>query len=585
MTQCNTETPSPEKSLPARPRLFPAVLLSALLMTMAFPPVDWGWLAWVGLAPLFWALPRARRPRHAFALGYLFGITHWGATIYWIGTTVAAWTHSPVGWVAWILLTLIKSLWFGLFGVLAWWIGRRAVGSVRSRAYVRPAAIAAAWTLVEWLRGQSSIAMPWSLSGYTQYRYLPLIQAADLAGFYLVTFALAYVCAAIAEVNGSTGQRVNGSMGQRVNGSMGQRVNGSMGQRVNGSMGQWVNGSMGQPAVAVSPHRLIPSSPQSPKSPLPPFFPSSLLPLLPAFLLPGFLLIYGVAALHRSYDGAPLRLALMQPNIASRRSDSYALQQDLERYRRMASRVPAGSVDLVVWPESTVGEFLDEPSAQKEFAKLARQTGAFQLLGSGAVDEKGGVYNSAMLIAPDGRYADRYDKNWLVPMGEWVVMRPLLQHFDSVFHFPPDTVAGVQDRVMRAGQARLCVLICYESVFPIVSRTRSRAGSNLLIGITNDSWAGESSELQQHIAMVAFRAVENRRWLGSSATTGITGIIDPTGRIDALPPYREDVYLGTVRLRDEITFYTRFGDWFVACCGMGVAAVLFAGKRRPTAER
>src|SRR5579872_4294493 len=84
------------------PRLFPAILLSALLMTLAFPPVDAGWIAWVALAPLFAALLRARRPLHAFALGYLFGLTHWGATITWIGTTVANWTHSPIGWVGWV---------------------------------------------------------------------------------------------------------------------------------------------------------------------------------------------------------------------------------------------------------------------------------------------------------------------------------------------------------------------------------------------------------------------------------------------------------------------------------------------------
>jgi apolipoprotein N-acyltransferase len=189
-----------------------------------------------------------------------------------------------------------------------------------------------------------------------------------------------------------------------------------------------------------------------------------------------------------------------------------------------------------------------------------------------------------MLVDRDGRLADRYDKNWLVPMGEFVVMRPLLQPFDPIFHFPPDTMAGVKDRVMAAGRGRLCVLICYESVFPILSRTRSRLGANLLVGITNDSWAGESAELQQHIAMAAFRAVENRRWLASAATTGITGLIGPTGRIEALPPYREDVMVGTVRLRSEVTLYARFGDWLVALCALLVGAVLFGGLKRHAVE-
>lgn len=520
-------------------------------MTLAFPPVDWGWLAWVGLAPLFWALPLARRPRHAFALGYLFGIVHWGATITWIGTTVAAWTHSPVGWVAWILLTLIKSLWFALFGVLAWWIGRRTDRTERTRLYLRPLAIAAAWTLVEWLRGQSSVAMPWSLSGYTQYRYLPIIQAADLAGLYIVTFALAWVGAALSE-----GVQVFRCSGVRVF----------------------------RPRSGVPPNSPAPlgrgSAPSSPHHSITP----SLRLLIPPLLLALAMLAYGAWAAGRPYDGEGYRIAVMQPNVASRRGDPYRLEQDLARYRGMAERVPAGAVDLVVWPESTVSEFVREPESVRTFGELARRTGAYQLLGSSYVDAKGDVYNSAMLVDRDGRLADRYDKNWLVPMGEYVVMRPLLQPFDPIFHFPPDTVAGMKDRVMAAGRGRLCVLICYESVFPILSRTRSRLGANLLVGITNDSWAGESAELQQHIAMAAFRAVENRRWLASAATTGITGLIGPTGRIEALPPYREDVMVGTVRLRSEVTLYARFGDWLVALCALLVGAVLCGGLKRHAVE-
>jgi apolipoprotein N-acyltransferase len=490
------------------------------MMTAAFPPLDWGWLAWVGLVPLCWALPQARRPRHAFALGYLFGITHWGATVTWIGTTVVAWTHSPIGWAAWVILTLIKSLWFALFGVLAWWIARRTEGSESTRLLLRPLAVAAAWTLVEWFRGQSSVAMPWSLSGYTQYRYLPVIQAVDLAGVYIVTFALAWTGAALAE----SARRETGI------------------------------------------GRLL------------------IRPLVPPLLLIGFMLAYGFATYGGHGGGEPFRLALMQPNMASRRGDPYRLFQDLEKYGRMMAKVPANAVDLVVWPESTVSEFVAEPESMSAFAALARQSGAPQLLGSSYVDPDTRVYNSAMLVGSDGRLADRYDKNWLVPMGEFVVMRPLLQPFDSIFHFPPDTVPGSQDRVMTAGRAKLCVLICYETVFPIVSRTRARAGANLLVTITNDSWAGESPELQQHIAMAAFRAVETRRWLASAATTGITGLIEPNGRIHAADPYQEDVFIGTARLKDDVTIYARLGDWLVGLCGIVVAGVLFGGAQRRRAE-
>ena len=96
-------------------------------------------------------------------------------------------------------------------------------------------------------------------------------------------------------------------------------------------------------------------------------------------------------------------------------------------------------------------------------------------------------------------------------------------------------------------------------------------GANLLVNITNDSWSGVSPELQQHSAMAIFRAVETRRCLASAATTGITGMVEPTGRMHAIQPYREDVQFVTAQLRTGKTIYVRFGDWFVGLCGLWLA--------------
>jgi apolipoprotein N-acyltransferase len=104
-----------------------------------------------------------------------------------------------------------------------------------------------------------------------------------------------------------------------------------------------------------------------------------------------------------------------------------------------------------------------------------------------------------------------------------------------------------------------------------------------LVSITNDSWAGESAELQQHIAMSAFRAVETRRYLASSATTGITGLIYPNGRIQAVAPYREDLLIGEAKLLDGKTFYVRWGDWVVA---LSAAWLVFClAQRRKVAKK
>jgi len=493
-------------------------------MTLAFPPADLGFLAWVALAPLFWALVNARRPRHAFGLGYLFGVTHWGATIYWIGTTVVAWTHSPIGWIAWMLLTAIKSGWFGLFGVLAWWVGQRTSKSHTQIA--RVLGLAAAWTVVEWLRGQTAVAMPWSLSGYTQYRYLTVIQAADLAGVYAISFGIALVNAAITSVAEFKLLRADHTA----------------------DSGQ-------QARTGFSSH-------------------SSALPFSLSALYFAVLLLYGNFALHRSYEGPVAKLALMQPNIGSTREDGVAESEMMAGYGRMVDGVMSRKHSIFVWPESTASDVTGDNYARNDFEGLASLTHSFQLVGTGYKDMEDRVYNSAALFAPTGRLVDRYDKNWLVPMGEWVPMRGLIP-FGNVFHFPEDTTPGTADKILKAGRLRICMLICYESVFPVVARTRVRDGANLLILITNDSWAGQSSELQQHLAMTAFRAVETRRFVASAATTGMTCLIEPTGAYRALPPYQKGVLECDARLRTGLTPYVRFGDWLVYLCIIGLGVALF----------
>jgi apolipoprotein N-acyltransferase len=544
--QSTTETSISDGAAPAqRRRLFPAVLLSAVLATLAYPPADLGWLAWIALAPLFYVLPMARRTRHAFALGYLFGFLHWGWTVTWIGATVVNWAHTPLGWIAWFLLTAIKAGWFGLFGGVAWWIGRRTEG------HARAVALAAAWTIIEWLRAQGSLAMPWSLLGYTQYRFPLLIQVADLAGVFGVSFVLVLTNAAIAEGVGRWESPLPSE--ERAEKGEGQGV------RVN---------------------RLYPITPL----------------LLPLAVLAG-VLIYGAFSLRRDYGGVPVRLTLMQPDLNSLRRDAATPQQELALFRTMTARAiqnpkssqesrraDAGSThaviqNLVVWPESAAPTgAINVPEEREAFAEMARMSGAWHMVGTGYEDLQRRPHNSAALFAPDGSLAGRYDKRWLVPYGEWMPGRSWMP-FSDVFHYiEQDNVAGHSDAPLAAGPARLCVLICYESVFPVLTRASVAQGANLLVSITNDSWAGRSAQPQQHIAMAVLRAVETRRWLAAAALTGITALIGPDGSMTAAPPYREEMLIGVARLRNGLTPYVRFGDWLVGACALVLSAFLWRGR-------
>src|SRR5262249_12594282 len=148
------------------------------------------------------------------------------------------------------------------------------------------------------------------------------------------------------------------------------------------------------------------------------------------------------------------------------------------------------SPEIVVWPESTSPrDAINDPEDRRSFSEMAKSVSAWTLVGTNYIDDVGRPYNSAALFAPDGRLAERYDKHWLVPMGEWIVGRSWLP-FGEVFHFPKyDVVPGSSDEPVRAGPAKMAVLICYETVFPIVPRTRVLHGADLLVSITNDSWA------------------------------------------------------------------------------------------------
>ena len=117
------------------------------------------------------------------------------------------------------------------------------------------------------------------------------------------------------------------------------------------------------------------------------------------------------------------------------------------------------------------------------------------------------------------------------------------------------------------GKRRLGVQICFEIIFPELSRAMVQNGANLLVNITNDAWFGRTSAPYQHFSMAVFRAVENKRSLIRSANTGFSGFVDPVGRIISKTPlYTEAVSTQSVPVLNQTTFYTRFGDWFAMAC-------------------
>jgi len=231
---------------------------------------------------------------------------------------------------------------------------------------------------------------------------------------------------------------------------------------------------------------------------------------------------------------------------------------------------------LVVWPEVPAPLYYDQDARFRDYlSELAHAAHAHLLLGVVAHTPQGAPRNSAILLAPDGHLITRYDKVNLVPFGEYVPWP-----FDFVKRITTeagDFTPGAEVVVSPVDGHRIGAFICYESVFPNFVRKFARDGAEVLVNISNDGWFGRSAARLQHLSIVRMRAAENRRWILRSANDGITGTIDPAGRLrGTLPLYTQATsYTGFTYIQEQ-TFYTRHGDWFPLVCAILAVAALLA---------
>jgi apolipoprotein N-acyltransferase len=272
---------------------------------------------------------------------------------------------------------------------------------------------------------------------------------------------------------------------------------------------------------------------------------------------------------------APAETALVvQPNIDPEHEWTYESFQTEREHLIKESSESASGQQLVIWPESPAPlYFYRDPKFHQEAMQVAQTDRAYFLFGTVAETREGAPLNSAVLLAPDGKLIDRYDKINLVPFGEFV---PAIFGFvNRVTQEAGDFAPGNRVVVFPMGTHKLGVFICYESVFPDEVREFVKGGANLLVNISNDGYFGHSAARGQHLEIARMRAVENSRWLIRATNDGISAVIDPSGHIDeVLPPYRDLATPVHFAFRSGTTFYTSFGDWFAWGCLIAAAIAL-----------
>jgi apolipoprotein N-acyltransferase len=289
-----------------------------------------------------------------------------------------------------------------------------------------------------------------------------------------------------------------------------------------------------------------------------------------------------------------LRVAMVQGNDHNR--DPTA-QEIRDRYITRNHLRLAGDirqpVDLVVLPESSLdADPRQDSGLDIALSGLAAARHADLLAGGNTPAPEGRLYNTVFHYRPEpvgpgdltGRTAELYSKRHLVPFGEYVPWRAALSFIEELQQVPTDYEPGPGPTTFAIGDHRVGALVCFESAFPALARQYARRGADALVVATNNRSYRRSANSAQHLAMGQFRAAETGRPLLQAAISGITAVVDHTGRVQAQTRlFEPTVLVGEVATYEGRTPYTVAGEWVVAASGVLLAAALVASRpRRPS---
>jgi len=271
------------------------------------------------------------------------------------------------------------------------------------------------------------------------------------------------------------------------------------------------------------------------------------------------------------------RIGILQGNIAQEiKWEQQAREHTFQTYERLGREAVRNGARFLVWPETSVPVvFGDRDADWQRPGVISHALGVPMLVGAPAAEVVSNAihyYNSAFLV-DDGVLRERYDKIHLVPFGEYMPLSWLLPLGPGIAAREADYSPGTQMKVMQMDSGpRFSVLICYEAIFPELSRAALNNGADLLINITNDGWFGATAAPYQHFAMARVRSVENRVWLVRCANTGISAVFDPAGRVVSEIPLEKEGAV-TVRIPGKVaagSLYSHLGDVFaLSCLGIG----------------
>lgn len=505
-------------------------LLSGILLALSFPRYGHPVIAWVALIPLITALfekkgtgvlfaRRGEKDARPFFRAFRLGFITGAA--YFAGTIY--WTGTVVqqfGGLSWPVAVIVAAL---LVAYLALFPGLFALclGWLGSTIGDRAILLAPAiWVSTELARTYFWSGFPWVLLGYSQTTVLPIAQVASIVGVYGLSALVAFVSAALSHF---VIFRSRAAMGVAA--------------AILAALALWGNYRLSNDSL--------------------------------------------------TQQGDSVRVALVQGNIPQdQKWDPAQAHHILNTYLALTRDAARQGAQLVIWPESATPFFFEEDHlGAGRIREVVKETGIELLLGSDQMEHSKppAFYNAAFLLRRDGSVARVYRKMHLVPFGEFVPLKDLLFFVGPLVEAAGEFTPGQSMELLPTSRGPISTAICYEIVYPALVRHSVLEGSQLLTTITNDAWYGHSSAPYQHFLQASLRAIEQGRYLVRSANTGISGIVDPYGRVlQQSRIFERAVLVGDVRMLDTRTIYGRIGDAFAYLCSaitLGSLLAAFVSSR------
>ena len=496
-------------------------MVTGLLLAAAFPRADQGWLGWVAWIPLIIFTARARNRRMAFAGGWLAGAIEFFILLRWMPEVMGRYGGMPLflSWAVYLLGIAVVAC----YTAVACFFVRHLLFRHGERMLLLFPFV---WIVIEFLESVSPVeGLPWLLAGYTQTRFPAVLQTADLAGIYGISFLVIVVNTALA----------------------------------------WLCLRKGRDFAAWLPA------------------------MVAGGFLGVALLYGHIAMQRWEKIDARFHAALLQGNLSVEDARDLLRDKFEQGYVRMADRLATespDSVDLLVLPESPAPKYFQfDEDYRRTMETLARRYPLGMILSNINIEERAdgteAYLNSAFFLDGDGKLTGIYDKIHLVPFGEYVPYKKLFFFAETVSGEMGGFTAGKDTRVLRLGDHPANAVICFEAVFPDLVRRSVKQGSQVIINLTNDGWYGVSDAPYQHLEIARVRAVENRRYFLRAANSGVSTIIDPIGRMESSTGLmQEAICRGNFAFIEAKTIYTRCGNYLIWLCAIICACGSLVRGRR-----